>query len=250
MKLVLKRIGAYFIDIILVTLLSTLLSANSYINKDYDAYSKTYEEYNNEYDHYIEFYEKVEKYYDDNKISEEEYNKLIDIESEYDSYLNDYYKDKIISEEEYKTLLKNINKNYSEKETNYNYKLLKYSIIPTIVSLMSILLYFVVFQFYFNGQTLGKKLMKIRVISNNNKDLKIFNFFIRSLIVNEVFINILNLVFLIILSKDSFIEYNKIIYAVTYIIEMTILFTIVFNKDNRGLHDYISNTKVIEDKKE
>ena len=53
-----------------------------------------------------------------------------------------------------------------------------------------------------------------------------------------------------VLSKSNFIEYNKIIYVITYILEMFILFTIVFNKDNRGLHDYISNTKVIEDKKE
>ena len=55
---------------------------------------------------------------------------------------------------------------------------------------------------------------------------------------------------LIVLSKSNYITYNQIIYVVTYILEMVIMFMIVFDKNNRGLHDYISNTKVIEDKKE
>ena len=80
--------------------------------------------------------------------------------------------------------------------------------------------------------------------------LNILNYLIRSLIVNEVFINLVSLLCLIILSKNSYIALSKIIYVITYILEMTILFMIVFDKNNRGLHDYISNTKVVGDKKE
>jgi uncharacterized RDD family membrane protein YckC len=136
------------------------------------------------------------------------------------------------------------------REIEYSYKLLKYSIIPTIVNLMCIMLYFIVMQFYFGGQTLGKKILKLKVVSNNNKKLSIVNFLIRSLVVNELIINILNVICLFVLSKGNYLTYNKIIYVVTYILEMAILFTIVFDKNNRGLHDYISNTKVIELNKE
>lgn len=250
MKFILKRIGAYLIDIILVSLVATMLSSNTYINKDYKKYEETYAEYTNKYDAYNKYYTKLENYYDDNKLTKKEYDKLLELNEEYTSSLEEYYDDKKINEEEYNKILENLNTDYSNIETNYSYKLLKYSIIPTIVSLMCILLYFVVIQFYFNGQTLGKKIMKIRVISNNDKDLSILNFLIRSLIVNEVLINILNIIFLIVLSKNNYIVYNQIIYVITYILEMVIMFTIVFDKNNRGLHDYISNTKVIEDKKE
>lgn len=250
MKIALKRIGAYLIDIILVSLVATLISSNNYINKDYKRYSEVYSEHNDKYERYINYYEKIENFYDDNKINDKEYKKLIKLDETYTKDLMDYYEDKKIDKDEYENIIENLNLEYSNLEINYSYKLLKYSIIPTIVNFMCILLYFVVFQFYFNGKTLGKRIMNLKVVSNNTQKLNILNYFIRSLIVNEVFINGVTLICLIILSKNNFISYNKIIYIVTYILEMVILFMVVFDKNNRGLHDYISNTKVIEDKKE
>ena len=209
MKLTLKRIGAYLIDIILVTVVATLISSNSYINKDYKKYEETYDEYITKYEEYNDYYTNFDNYYNTgSKISEKEYNKLLEFGEIYTKDLTNYYEDNKIDEKEYNKILENLNTNYSKIENNYSYKLLKYSIIPTIVSLMCILLYFVVIQFYFNGQTLGKKIMKIRTVSNNNKNLTILNFLIRSLIVNEVLINILNIVFLIILSKNNYITYK------------------------------------------
>ena len=43
MKFVLKRIGAYLIDIILVSLVATLISSNNYINKDYEDFMNNYQ---------------------------------------------------------------------------------------------------------------------------------------------------------------------------------------------------------------
>lgn len=250
MKLVLKRVGAYLIDIILVSIIATFLSSNKYINKDYEKYTNIYNEYMEKYESYNEYYEELENLYKDKEITQKEYNKLLTYSEEYIKELINSYEDKKITEEEYENILNKSNEEYSKMETNYSYKLLNCSIITTIISLMCILLYFVVIQFYFDGKTLGKKIMKLKVVSNNDKELGTFNYLIRSLIVNEVFINIINIILLIVLSKNNFLAYNKIIYVITYILEMAILFMIVFDKNNRGLHDYISNTKVIEDKKE
>lgn len=250
MKIVLKRIGAYLIDIILVSLVSTVLSSNVYINKDYKKYKETYDEYNIKYEEYVNYYSKLENYYEDKKISDKEYKELIKYDEIYIKDLINYYVDENIDKDEYENIVDNLNLEYSNEEINYSYKLLRYSLVPTIINLMCILLYFVVFQFYFNGKTLGKKIMKLKVVSNNENKLNIVNYLIRCLIVNEVFINIISLICLITLSKNNFISYNKIIYVITYILEMVILFMMVFEKNNRGLHDYISNTKVIEEKKE
>ena len=250
MKTVLRRIGAYLIDIILVSLIATILSANKYINKDYEKYTNVYNGYIDKYEKYNEYYEELENSYKDNTITQKEYNNLLTYSEEYIKELINSYDDKKITKDEYEIILNDTNTIYSKIETNYSYKLLKYSIMTTIISLMCILFYFVVIQFYFDGKTLGKKIMKLKVVSNNDKELGLVNYLVRSLIVNEVFINVLNIVLLIVLSKNSFIAYNKIIYVITYILEMIIIFMIVFDKNNRGLHDYISNTKVIEDKKE
>ena len=220
LKIILKRVAAYLIDIIIVTFVSTLLTSNSYINKDYEKYVDTYDEYSNYYDDYQESLENL----NDKKDELEE--------SEFDKELDD------------------LNKEYLTTSNDYSYKLSKLSFVPNLINILFILLYFVVFQFYFGGITLGKKLMKIKVVSNNDKKLTIFNFFIRSLILNSVFLNVLSMVYLMVLSKNTYIVCDQIIYIINYILELSIIITCMFRKDHRGLHDLISNTKVVEVKED
>lgn len=217
MKLVMKRFVAYTIDIMLVSIISTLITSNSYINKDYKKYVSVSEEYN-------EFYEKYEDSLDE---------------------LQDSLEDEEITQDEYDEKEKIINDEYNDKNINYNYKLIKLSVVPTIISILVILLYFVVIQYYLNGQTLGKKIMKLRVVSNSGKKLTILNYILRSLILNSVFTNILSVIFVLTLSKKGYLIYNEVIYVVNYVIEMAIIFMMCFDKNNRGLQDYVANTKVV-----
>ena len=247
MKIIIKRVAAYIIDIILVSIVSTLFTSNKYLNKDYEKYQNVYDSYVEETEIYNDYSTKLNNFFSDNKISKSEYNKLNELNI--NKELTKFYKDEKITKKEYDKLIEKLDKNYSNIQIDYSYKLIKYSIMPTIISLMCILLYFVVIQFYFDGRTLGKLLMNLKIVSNNDKKLTILNFFIRSLIVNEVFINILNIIFILVLTKNNYLVYNQIIYPITYILEMSIIATILFDKNNRGIHDYISNTKVIESKR-
>ena len=217
MKIVFKRLIAYIIDIVIVSVVSTLITSNSYINKDYNKYIDTYDKYQKYSEHYQKNLKELDKSLDDEKTSEKEY------------------------EEE----LNKLNNSFDEKSIDYNYKLIKLSIIPTIISILVILLYFVVIQFYMGGKTLGKKIVKLKVVSNNKKDLTIFNYFLRSLILNGVFFNSMSIVMVLVLSKNNYLIYNEIVYVINYILEMCIVFMMSFDKDNRGLHDYVANTKVI-----
>ena len=217
MKIVIKRFVAYAIDILIVSMISSLITSNTLINKDYKKYMDTYEKYE----------EIVDKYEVDKETIEEAL--------EYEA----------ITDDEYDTKLEKLNSSFNEDNVSYNYKLIKLSIVSTIVSMLVILLYFVVIQYYFNGQTVGKKIMKLRVVSNSSKKLNILNYLFRSLILNSVLINTLSIIMVIVLSKNDYLIYNEIIYVVNYIMEMAIIFMMGFTKDNRGLQDYVANTKVI-----
>lgn len=217
MKIVIKRFVAYAIDILIVSMISSLITSNTLINKDFKKYMDTYEKYE----------EIVDKYEDDKEA------------------LNDALEYEAITQDEYDIKLEELNETFDKDNVNYNYKLIKLSIVSTIVSILVILLYFVVIQYYFNGQTVGKKIMKLRVVSNSSKKLNILNYLIRSLILNSVLINTLSIIMVFALSKNNYLIYNEIIYVVNYIIEMAIIFMMGFNKDNRGLQDYVANTKVI-----
>lgn len=217
MKIIIKRFVAYAIDILLVSILSTLITSNSYINKDYKKYIAVTEEYETFYNEYED-----------------------SIES-----LQDALEDEAITQDEYDDKLEVINTEYNDKNIDYNYKLIKLSIIPTTISILIILLYFVIVQYYFNGQTIGKKIMKLRVVSNGDKKLNLLNYLLRSLILNSVFINVLTVIMILVLSKSSFLVYNEIIYVVNYVLEMAIIFMMCFDKNNRGLQDFVANTKVV-----
>ena len=216
-KIVIKRLVAYAIDILIVSMISSLITSNTLINKDFNKYMDTYEKYE----------EVVDKYEDDKEA------------------LNDALEYEAITDDEYDIKLEELNETFDKDNVNYNYKLIKLSIVSTIVSILVILLYFVVIQYYFNGQTVGKKIMKLRVVSNSSKKLNILNYLFRSLILNSVLINTLSIIMVFALSKNNYLIYNEIIYVVNYIIEMAIIFMMGFNKDNRGLQDYVANTKVI-----
>lgn len=217
MKIVFKRLIAYIIDIVIVSVVSTLITSNSYINKDYNKYVNTYDKYQEYSDQYRKNVKELDKSLDDEKISEKEYEKN----------------------------LNKLNNSFDEKSIDYNYKLIKLSIIPTTISILVILLYFVVIQFYMGGKTLGKKIVKLKVVSNNKNNLTIFNYFLRSLILNGVFLNSMSIVMVLVLSKNYYLIYNEIVYVINYILEICIIFMITFDKNNRGLHDYVANTKVI-----
>jgi len=246
MKIVIKRVVAYIIDIIVVSLVATLLTSNTYINKDYEKYTKTYEEYakySNKYKDFLIDLEEISKY---DEISDKDFTSLMDNYPDYRKYILKIDEDTVTNIDKLNYIKDTVHDQYKLKGEDYAYKLIKLSIIQKIISILCILMYFVVIQYYLGGQTLGKRLMKLQVKSNNGKKLTILNYFIRSLILNEVVITILNVICVLTLPKSGYLIYNQIIYYVTYVIEMTILFMIMFDKNSRGLHDYVSNTKVVD----
>ena len=127
-----------------------------------------------------------------------------------------------------------------EKLNDVNYDLDKNNIYGTIISIALTVAYFVFFQKYNNGQTLGKKLLKIKI----NEDLSLAKYFVRSLILHSVFANSLKVILIINVSKKNYILANNALSVVTLIVEITILTMVILRADNRGLHDIIVGSSV------
>lgn len=126
-------------------------------------------------------------------------------------------------------------------------ELAKQSGITTIVTLFVEILYFVVFQIYNSGQTIGKKFMKIKVISNNG-ELTMNQMIVRSLLINSVLLNMISLVAVSFINDPMqylyvFGSFDSIQYL--FVIVTTLM--VMFRKDHVSLHDMITNTRVIKD---
>jgi len=119
--------------------------------------------------------------------------------------------------------------------------------ISLIVQVVIIILYFIVFQFYNKGQTFGKKLMKLRVVSTDGDSVTMNQIAIRALIINSILINILIIGSLLFLGRDYYYYVSLIIQRVSVIITFIIVIMVFLRKDGRGLHDVLAKTQVIQE---
>lgn len=129
----------------------------------------------------------------------------------------------------------------------YTYNLAKYRTYSSLYTAGALILYFGIGAYVLKGQTLGKKLMKIRVVSNSDKKLTIWNYIIRIVILNNIMFTLINIGGVYVLNVNNYYYLSYVVSMFTSLITLLILMMIMFRNDGRGLHDYLAGTKVIED---
>ena len=192
-----KRIGAYVLDILIVSLFVSLLSYVPFLNPSRDAYS-------------------------------EKYNELVNLQEQYSS--------SEISLDEYNQAFEPI-----------AYEIYRYNTYYVIIDLVCTLLYFGVLQFFCKGQTIGKKLFQIRVVSNDERPLTLVNFILRTVVLSNMIISVALQCIVHFMDVDHYYIVYENVNLVGSIILYIILFMIVVRADGRGLHDFVANTKVVLD---
>jgi hypothetical protein len=168
-------------------------------------------------------------------------------------YLNPYYEKYNESYTRYNEIVeKYYNKEISFEEMqeqnmdNY-YDINRYSISNNIEIVVVLFLYFVMFQKYNNGQTLGKKIMKIKVVGDNKTS--IWRYLLRMLpmyfiLVGGIIPLIINSSLILLLSKEIYLKISQVVTYVFLGIGIIDFVMITMNKDKKGLHDIISKTTV------
>lgn len=192
-----KRIGAYVLDILIVSLFVSLLSYVPFLNPSRDAYS-------------------------------EKYNELVNLQEQYSS--------SEISLDEYNQAFEPI-----------AYEIYRYNTYYVIIDLVCTLLYFGVLQFFCKGQTIGKKLFQIRVVSNDERPLTLVNFILRTVVLSNMIISVALQCIVHFMDVDHYYMVYENVNLVGSIILYIILFMIVVRADGRGVHDFVANTKVVLD---
>lgn len=242
-----KRFSAYIIDILIVTLLTQCLAGTTLLNKNLNNYQKYSKEYNELYTNYIEFTKQLTKYYQDSKLTEKEYNKLVTSYPIYEENLKKYYQNNNLTEKNYNKLIDEITDKYKEEYPKLYYLVEKNSISEMIIYLVIAILYFVVFNYFTNGQTLGKKITGLKIVDqyNNRKRVSMKRYLIRMLPMYQIFYYITRLISIMFLSQNKYIELTTISYYIQGFLEILILSFILFRHDGRGLHDILDKTQVM-----
>ena len=154
-----------------------------------------------------------------------------------DDYLNNTqaFFDKIISVEDYQKV-----------QISYVYNSAKDSGLTRIVTVLLGILYFGLLQFYLKGQTFGKKLLHIKVKSDDG-ELSINQLLFRALIVDSIVLDIILFASMIFMNKNVYYYSAMTFELIQYIIYFVCMIMIIKNTNKKGLHDVLFHTSVIEE---
>ena len=134
---------------------------------------------------------------------------------------------------------------YVNQMVDLSYDISRQTVIVSIVTIVISLLYYVVYPCYNNGQTFGKKLMKIRIKKTNDTELSMNDLLIRSMINNSILVNIITVALVLFLSKDLFLSTSSLLSSIQYLVLIISLIMIAFTKNAQGLHDKVVHTEVV-----
>jgi hypothetical protein len=167
--------------------------------------------------------------------------------------LNPYYDDYLDAYENFNETIDSIDEsNVIEIVTSndfiYEYRsVLKYGACISIISVSCYLLYFVGFQKWNKNQTIGKKLMKIKVVNKDDSDsVSVWRYIARTIFAYNLFFNSLGICIAFYLSGKSFLITFGVVSLLGYLITYAGYLMILFKKDGRGIHDIVGGTKVVE----
>ncbi len=139
---------------------------------------------------------------------------------------------------------------YTNKVSDISYEISRESGLLSIIKLFITALYFIVFQFKNKGQTIGKKLMKIRVAKNNETELTMNDMMLRSLFINSIIFDLICICIVLFANKNYYLYSTYLVQLIQYILLFVIALMTLCRKDKRGIHDLLANTRVIKEVKE
>lgn len=152
--------------------------------------------------------------------------------SQSNNLMNDYVKEKIDTN------------SFITQYSVLSYKIARNNGGLSLTMIVVNVLYFIVFQLYNKGQTIGKSLFKIRVVSNDG-DLEMNQMLFRGLIANSILMELISFAIMLFCKNDVYFYSVGVIEIMNYLIMFVSMIMILNHKDGRALHDKVVNTSVI-----
>lgn len=199
-----KRIIAYFLDSILISLLSAALAVSP-LNPNYDKMV----EYNLEYQ-------------ETSKIILKAIEETEESTKAYDEYVRE---------------LSDVSMIYARKSC-------RLGIYNTLITVGVTIIYFGIVAYFLGGMTLGKKITGLKIVTSEDEKPRMLALIVRTLILYGLPFSIINLIGAFTLNTKSFFVVYSLMNSLSFILLIAVIFTTFIREDNRGLHDLIAKTKV------
>lgn len=135
---------------------------------------------------------------------------------------------------------------YINQVASTQYLINREMFLQNLFSLVLMMGYFIILPYYYNGQTLGKKLMKIKIIKENGK-LGINDLVLRGLIANGILVTLIELSLTFLLKDTPYFIAISIFDFIQFLLVIISTFMILYRKDKKSLHDLVCKTLVVDE---
>ena len=136
------------------------------------------------------------------------------------------------------------NEEFIEENKELSYNMARSTGIVSLVTIIMNILYFVVYQLYNKGQTVGKRLMRIKIKSDDG-ELFMNQMIFRAFIANFILVDLISFIFMVFASKDMYFYITGIFQGIQYLIVIISIFMVLTRKDGCSIHDKLMHTKVV-----
>lgn len=134
---------------------------------------------------------------------------------------------------------------YINRYSIINYSIEKEVFLSNLVNVTISICYFVIIPLYNNGASIGKKIMKIKIIGNDT-DASANSLIIRYLLMDGIGVSIISLCLLFVLKDMNYMISVSILSFLQFIVVISSIFMVLYRRDFKSLPDLIAGTKVIE----
>lgn len=137
-------------------------------------------------------------------------------------------------------------KEYFNQYSSIEYLISKEMFLQNLFSLILMIGYFVILPYYYKGQTIGKKMLKIKIVKEDDK-LTINDLALRSLLANGIAMTFIELALIFLIKDTAYFITISILSFVQFLLVITSVFMILYRKDKKALHDIVCKTLVVDE---
>lgn len=120
-------------------------------------------------------------------------------------------------------------------------------IMYSVINAVMIFIYFIFIPYFFDGKTVGKKILKIKTVRNDKECLSLKNLVIKNMIDTGLMYMLFSLMLIYILPGYSYFIFVIALSILQISLIVASICMIIKRKDKRGLNDILSGTKVVND---
>ena len=115
-----------------------------------------------------------------------------------------------------------------------------------VIDSVLIVIYFIIVPYIWNGFTVGKRIMNLKIVSNENKKVHLMSLFMRAFIIDGLLTSLLIIFGIYVIDESFYLSFVSILAILQLLSLIVSYFMIKYRRDLKGLDDILSHSKVVK----